>query len=80
MIYVMTVGSIALVVLALVGCATVWGLSRLMDRANIKAREEKNAFTILTRIESEPLSAAIYYGARWVGLCNLVGWLFSRAV
>ena len=83
MIYVMTIGSLTLVVLAIVGCATAWGLSRLMDIANLRASKKTrgNAFIRpLEYIVSEPTSAAIYYGLRWLGICILIGWLFSRAV
>lgn len=77
MIYVMTVGSVALVVLAVVGVASAWGLSRLMDRANRRRTAWSRALTV---IESEPLAAGVYYGCRWIGICLLVGMLFSRAV
>jgi len=78
MIYVMSVGSVALVVLAVVGVASAWGLSRLMDRANRRAHGRwREALSV---IESEPMAAGIYYGCRWVGICLLVGMLFSRAV
>jgi len=78
MIYVMSVGSVALVVLAVVGVASAWGLSRLMDRANSGATGRwKEALEV---IERKPLAAGIYYGCRWVGICLLVGMLFSRAV
>lgn len=80
MIQVMTIGSVALVVLAVVGCATAWLMSRLMDVANRKARERRNAFQVLPVIEGDPLAAGVYYGLRWVGICILVAWLFSRAV
>lgn len=81
MIYVMTVGAVALVVLAVVGVACAWGLSRLMDLANDRSQQRAGRwFGVLSLMESDPLSAAIYYGARWVGICILIGWLFSRAV
>lgn len=82
MIYVMTVGSVALTVLAVVGVACAWGLSRLMDLANErKSQLRQTRFSMaLQGIEGEPIAASIYYGARWVGICILIGWLFSRAV
>jgi len=84
MIEVMTLGALALVVLAVVGVACAWGLSRAMDAANSRAFYRNNRSArwakVLERIESETLSCAIYYGARWVGICLLIGWLFSRAV
>lgn len=80
MIYVMTVGTIALVVLALVGCAAAWALSRLMDRANSHAHIAGRFGVVIERIEQEPMSSAVYYGLRWLGICILIGWLFSRAV
>ena len=81
MIYVMTVGAVALAVLSIVGVAAAWGLSRLMDRANNHALVAHSRWgNALERIEAEPISAAVYYGARWVGICLLIGFLFSRAV
>ena len=81
MLEVMTIGAVALVLLAMIGVATAWGLARLMDRANFRAQERTGRwFGVLSLIESEPLSASIYYGARWLGICILIGWLFSRAV
>lgn len=80
MIYVMTVGIFALILLALVGCAAAWGLSRLMDYANNRAHIAGRFGFVIERIEQEPMSAAVYYGLRWLGICILIGWLFSRAV
>jgi hypothetical protein len=81
MIYVMTVGSVALVVLSIVGVAAAWGLARLMDRANSHALVSRSQWgEVLRCIESDPSACAVYYGARWVGICLLIGFLFSRAV
>jgi hypothetical protein len=81
MIYVMTVGSVALVVLSIVGVASAWGLARLMDRANGHALVSRSRWSeVLRRIESDPSACAAYYGRRWVGICLLVGLLFSRVV
>jgi hypothetical protein len=81
LLFVMTVGAVALVVLSVVGVASAWGLSRLMDRANQKALIRSTRWgEALDRIEIEPLAAGVYYGLRWIGICVLVGWLFSRAV
>ena len=81
MIYVMTVGAVALVILAAVGVTAAWCLARLMDRANTKAIAQKGGWgRVMEQIQSEPMSASVYYGARWVGICLLVGMLFSRVV
>ena len=81
MIQVMAIGALALIVLSFVGIACAWGLSRLMDRANAKALSAKGGWgSVVLMVQSEPLPAAIYYGARWLGICLLIGMLFSRAV
>lgn len=84
MLTVMTLGVLALIVLAVAGVACAWGLSRLMDRANSLSyyRTGRSArwSKVLTSIESQPQAAALYYGLRWAGICILIGWLFSRAV
>lgn len=81
MLYVMTVGLVALVVIGILGVAVAWLVSRLLDRANDNALVVKSRWgDALNLIESDALSCAVYYGARWVGICLLVGWLFSRAV
>lgn len=81
---VMTLGVVALVVLAVAGVACAWGLSRLMDRANSYSyyRTGRSArwAKVLTSIESQPQAAALYYGLRWMGICVLIGWLCSRSV
>lgn len=75
---VMTVGALALVVLAVLAVASAWGLSRLMDRANRHAVGQWEH--VLSVIHSDAKACAVYYGARWVGICILVGWLFSKPV
>ena len=79
MLTVMTLGAVALVVLAVVGVASAWVLARLMDRANQSHRASR-FLRVLERIEEDSQAAALYYGLRWVGICILIGWLFSRAV
>jgi hypothetical protein len=79
MIQVMLIGTVHLVLLATVGVAMAWGLSRLMDKAN-QSRRFSEFQRVLDTIKAEPLPAAIYFGARWLGICILIGWLFSRAV
>ena len=79
MLTVITLGSLALVVLGVVGVASAWLVSRLMDRANQSSRASR-FLRVLERIEEEPQAAAVYYGLRWMGICILIGWLFSRAV
>lgn len=77
----MTAGAVALLVLALLGCGAAWGLARLMDRANSRAWFPNTRFAgVLDVIERDPLATAVYYGARWVGICLLIGWLFSKPV
>ena len=78
-IQVMAIGAIALIILSFVGIACAWGLSRLMDRRNARSGAWSWA-VVLGKIQTEPLPAAIYYGARWLGICLLIGMLFSRAV
>ena len=82
--YVITAGLLVLVVTSFVGVAAAWMLARLMDRANYFAQYRlKGAarwWSVVQVIESDPRSAAIYYGARWIGICILIGMLFSRAV
>lgn len=81
MLYVMTVGLIALVVIGVLGVAVAWLVARLLDRANGHALVVKSRWgEVLSQIESDPMSCAIYYGSRWIGICLLIGWLFSRAV
>lgn len=84
MILVMTLGAVALVVLGIVGVACAWGLSRAMDAANGRSfyRHGRAArwSGILETIEGDALACALYYGLRWLGICILIGWLFSRAV
>lgn len=79
MIYVMTVGALALIVLAVVGVACAWALARAMDHANQSPRASR-FLRVLEQIEEDPKAAALYYGLRWLGICILIGWLFSRAV
>ncbi|TQE92540.1 MAG: hypothetical protein FKY71_19875 [Spiribacter salinus] len=79
MILVMTLGAVALVVLAVVGVAAAWGLSRAMDLANQK-RQTQFALGWLKKVQQDPLATAVYYGLRWLGICILIGWLFSRSV
>lgn len=78
MFEVMFIGAVALIVLAIVGVTAAWLLARLMDRANSRASGQWKH--VLTKIESDSLSCSIYYGARWLGICVLLGWLFSRSV
>lgn len=75
---VMTVGALALVVLAVVAVGAAWGLARLMDRANRKAQGQWEH--VLSIIHSNALACSVYYTGRWVGICILVGWLFSKPV
>jgi len=79
MIVVMTLGVVALAVLAVAGVAFAWGLSRAMDIAN-QRRATKFALGWLKTVQQDPLANAVYYGLRWLGICILIGWLFSRAV
>lgn len=79
MILVMTLGVVALVVLAVAGVACAWGLSRAMDVAN-QRRSSRLALGWLTTVQQDPLATGVYYGMRWLGICILIGWLFSRAV
>lgn len=79
MLTVMTMGALALIVLATVGVSCAWGLSRAMDRAN-QSRRASRFLRVLERIEEDPHAAAVYYGMRWLGICILIGWLFSRTV
>lgn len=78
MILVMTLGIVALAVLSLAGVSAAWYLSRLMDRKNASGEVPFRA--VLDTIEQAPKAAALYYGLRWVGICLLIGMLFSRAV
>ena len=75
---VMTVGALALVVLAVLAVAAAWGLARLMDRANQHAVGQWEH--VLSVIHSDAMACSIYYAGRWVGICILVGWLFSKPV
>lgn len=81
---VMTLGVVALVVLAVAGVACAWALARGMDAANGNAINRKGRAQrwsrILDTIESDAHATALYYGLRWLGICILIGWLFSRAV
>lgn len=79
MLLVMTMGAVALVVLAIVGVSAAWGLSRAMDLTNQK-RQAQFALGWLKTVQKDPLATAVYYGMRWLGICILIGWLFSRAV
>lgn len=81
---VMTLGVVALAVLAVAGVAFAWGVSRLMDAANGRSFYRKGSAArwsgILNTIEGDAQACALYYGLRWLGICILIGWLFSRAV
>lgn len=76
---VMLEGSVALLLLSALGIASAWAWSRMMDRANDRQRHKSWSLIVRT-IQSEPRATALYYGLRWLGICLLVGWLFSRAV
>ena len=74
----MTVGALALVVLAVLAVAVAWALARLGDRANRRASGPWRM--ALNKIHEDPLACSIYYAGRWIGICILVGWLFSKPV
>lgn len=82
----MGVNLLGVVVTALFAVVAAWGTSRLLDRANAAARRSTGSDAlsawgaVLTKIESEAMPCAIYYAARWLGLCLLYGQLFSRMV
>ena len=75
---VMTVGALALVVLAVLAVAVAWALARLGDRANVKAKGPWRS--ALIKIHDDSLACAVYYAGRWIGICVLIGWLFSKPV
>ena len=75
---VMTAGAAALVVLAVIAVTVAWGLTRLGDRANVKAKGPWR--TALNKIHDDSLACAVYYAGRWIGVCVLIGWLFSKPV
>lgn len=72
----MAVGSIALIVLSIVGMGAAWGMSRILDK--LAGRRFSQA--PLTQMLKDPVATSIYYGARWIGVCMLIGMLFSRVV
>lgn len=79
MIEVMLAGSVATVALAIVAVAAAFFMYRLMFRAgqrmySVAWRE------VLQRIHDDPMASAVYYGAQWIGICILLGWLFSKPV
>lgn len=75
LIGVMTAGAVALLMLSVAGIAAAWVLSRAMDRVSgVQFRQ------VLGVIRSSAPAAAQYYGLRWLGICLLIGFLFSRAV
>lgn len=80
----MTLGVVALFVLAVAGVACAWGLARAMDVANGRSINRRGYGArwsrILDMIEGDAHACALYYGLRWLGICILIGWLFSRAV
>lgn len=52
----------------------IWGISRLMDiAAGINFRKE-----VIPEILSGNVSASLYYGLRFMGLCTTFGFLLSR--
>lgn len=74
---------LAVLISSILGIALAWIMSRLMDRANDKREVGLNAGSFaraLDAIYENPLATAVYYGARWVGLCLLMGLMFSRSV
>jgi len=73
-------GAFVALVLAMIGGAGAWILARAMDWSNRRRRHKPGAIPWLAKINEDPVALAIYYGARWIGICLLVGWLFSRPV
>lgn len=82
MIEVMVIGAVATVVLGAVGLIVAWSMARLMDWANNSALKNYASHwgDVISKIEKDPTASAVYYGARWLGICILIGWLFSRPV
>ena len=79
----MTMNAIGVLITSLIGLALAWVMARLMDRANSKviARQRNHGWNAaLTTIKTEPLATGVYYGLRWLGICLMIGLLFSRSV
>lgn len=77
--FVLLSGAGVALVLAIIGGAAAWSLARAMDWSN-RHRTHRGFMPWLRNIYQDPIATAIYYGARWIGICLLVGWLFSRPV
>lgn len=81
------VGAVMDVVLALVALIMLWILLRLADAATKRGQRKHDAGdvdslaarwgVVVRRIESEPLPAAVYHGARWLGGCIVLGMLMG---
>mgnify|MGYP006422739897 CR=1 FL=1 len=74
------VNAAILIVLSALGVFGAWGFSRALDRANDKWSCGFQFGLALAAIKESPIASAIYYGARWLGICIMFGFLFSRAV
>ena len=70
------------IAVALIALATLWAMMRLRDHAVMRG-ENRGPNSVIGRwarrvnqIQEQPLPAAIYYAASWVGACLLLGMLF----
>jgi len=50
------------------GITATWGMSRWLDW--LSGGKFKD---VASQIRTQPLAAAVYYGARWFGICFVVG-------
>jgi ABC-type arginine transport system permease subunit len=66
------------VALAVVGVLVAWALARLLDRAIWRSSQSTASGWWVHVIKADPRALALYFAARWVGICLLVGLLFSR--
>lgn len=73
--------------IALVALGLLWLLMRLADWAAQHAQDKHGegdvssiaarGAVVIERIESQPMSAAIYYTGRWVGGCIVLGMILG---
>lgn len=82
--YSVLLGLVMLLVLVPLALVIAFFALRWLDRVFEPAELARNAgvfqATIAPKITAEPMAAAVYFGLRFVGVCWLLGDLFSRVI
>ncbi len=66
-----------------VALVTVFAFLRFVDRVTLGSSNGKRhtfAQSVMPTLMADPVAAAVYFGLRALGVCILVGYLFSRVI